>query len=140
VRLIFLDIDGVLNNETTKEKFHLYTGVNRNLLKLFLDWVPPDVQLILSSTWRLREDAIEHLNDCGLSFFDFTPKHGHSRGHEIEESLRFHKPSSYVILDDLHAGNFLPEQRDRLVQTSFVHGLRIKNIAKMQRILDRPVP
>lgn len=140
MKLIFLDIDGVLNNSYTKEKlWNGFTGVDKRLLKMFLDWhIKTDYQLVLSSTWRSGGDYMQELNDQGLFWKTVTPRtsiHGDRRGDEIQIILDQLKPDRYAILDDLEPSKFLKHQRPFLVQTSYVKGLEPKKLKKLDEIL-----
>ena len=140
MEIIFLDIDGVLNNSFTKEKFCGFTGIDKRLLKLFKDWYSSkDYQIILSSSWRIPSahgDFKQHLNDNGLFWIDETPYlKGIGRGHEVEASVKIHKPEKYVILDDMGPSEFLKHQRPFLVQTSSIRGLEAKKLPLIDKIL-----
>jgi Swiss Army Knife RNA repair-like protein len=135
MKLLFLDIDGVLNCKTTTERWNGLAGIDRRLASMFLDWLSgKDVGIVLSSTWRLYDDTKEHLAAAGLSWIGQTPDLRAIRGHEIAQFLR-EAPGveAYAILDDYD--DMLPEQLPFLVQTSPAHGLRRRNFAKLNRIL-----
>jgi hypothetical protein len=135
MKLLFLDIDGVLNCEMTTERWNSLTGVDRRLASMFLEWLGgKDVGIVLSSTWRLYDDTKAHLTEVGLSWIGQTPRLRAIRGHEIAQYLS-ETPGveAYAILDDY--ADMLPEQLPFLVQTSPVHGLRRRNFAKLNRIL-----
>jgi hypothetical protein len=138
VKVLFLDIDGVLNNESTKERvgvgiFAGMVGLDARLVKLFLDWHAnhPEIQVVLSSTWRLDDRMHALVRDaigCGM----VTPNMG-SRRKEIDFVLDWLKPTHYAILDDI--AQFSAEQQPHFVQTSYVHGLRERNLRKIEEIL-----
>jgi hypothetical protein len=135
MKLLFLDIDGVLNCKTTTERWNGLIGVDRRLAALFLEWLSgKDVGIVLSSTWRLYDDTKAQLSAVGLSWIGQTPKLRAVRGHEIAQFLN-ETPGveAYAILDD--CSDMLPEQLPFLVQTRHVHGLRKRNFAKLNRIL-----
>jgi hypothetical protein len=135
MKLLFLDIDGVLNCKTTMERWNGLIGVDRRLVSMFLEWLSgKDIGIVLSSTWRLYDDTKEQLATAGLSWIGETPKLRAIRGHEIALYLS-ETPGveAYAILDD--CSDMLPEQLPFLVQTSHVHGLRKRNFAKLNRIL-----
>ena len=135
MKLLFLDIDGVLNCAVTKERWNGLIGIDRRLVSMFLQWLSgKEVGIVLSSTWRLYDDTKEHLAAAGLSWIGQTPDLRAIRGHEIAQYLN-ETPGveAYAILDDY--SDMLPEQLPFLVQTSPVHGLRRRNFAKLDRIL-----
>jgi HAD domain in Swiss Army Knife RNA repair proteins len=135
MKLLFLDIDGVLNCKMTTERWNGLIGIDRRLVSMFLDWLSgKDLGIVLSSTWRLYDDTKEHLTAAGLSWIGQTPDLRAIRGHEIAQFLN-ETPGveAYAILDDF--ADMLPGQLPFLVQTSPVHGLRRRNFAKLNRIL-----
>jgi hypothetical protein len=135
MKLLFLDIDGVLNCKTTKERWNGLIGIDRRLVSIFLESLSGrDVGIVLSSTWRLYDDTKEHLTAAGLSWIGQAPDLRAIRGHEIAQFLN-ETPGveAYAILDDF--ADMLPEELPFLVQTSPVHGLRRRNFAKLNRIL-----
>jgi len=139
MKIIFLDIDGVLNRDSTKELFRDFTGVDVYLVKKFLTWLEgKDYDVVLSSTWRFEESFMAELRRNGLSWIAETAmlhRYGLNRGWEIEGYLDANPVINYVILDDLHPGMFLIHQRPQLVQTSPVHGLRDKDLKRMEKLL-----
>lgn len=146
MKLLFLDIDGVLNCDSTKERvgfgrFKHFRGLDQRLLKLFLNWLRgKPVQVVLSSTWRLDQDQLTVMAFSGLRWIGVTPNLGH-RGKEIDAYLAsIGSPildsgpvREYAILDDIM--QFHPWQMSYFVQTSPIHGLRPKNLKKLEAIL-----
>lgn len=141
MKVLFLDIDGVLNNDTTKERigpdggiFASFLGLDKKLLKLFQDWLADKpIEVVISSSWRTDERLLKVLNDHGLKWVSITPNRGY-RGREIEEWLEGMPVTEYAILDDIQ--QFYPYQRPHFVQTSYIHGLRPKNLKKVESILE----
>lgn len=137
-KVLFLDIDGVLNNETTKEKFEEglfkhFTALDHRLLKLFLNWIEDkDIKIIISSTWGASQFALDFLKKNGINYFDCTDKKG-NRSKEIFEFTHLNNVINYAILDDMDFG-WTPDQRARFVQTSYIHGLRKKDLKKLDKI------
>lgn len=135
MKIIFLDIDGVLETEnqikwrlaqqdrgeTDDDNWCPQACVNVNNLA---DKVPGDVGIVVTSSWRksmsiteLRH-LIEH-NDITVPVVDKTPNFGNgvSRGEEIErwfeEYSKVGAVTDYVILDD--DDDFFDFQQERLV-------------------------
>src|SRR5712691_5755099 len=135
MKLLFLDIDGVLNGTVTRERWNGLTGLDRRLVSMFLEWLSgKDVGIVLSSTWRLYDDTKEHLAAAGLSWIGQTPDLRTIRGYEIGQYLsETSGVEAYAILDD--CSDMFPAQLPFLVQTSHVHGLQRRNFAKLNRIL-----
>lgn len=153
MKVLFLDIDGVLNKNNTKEYIKLpkidthWTGIDQNLLKLFLEWkqAHPFVNVVLSSDWRKFDDFRMELNKNGIFWHDETPRRAqkipvnpidYCRGHEIQEVLDKGYITKYAILDDMGPTEFLKKQRRFLVQTSPFLGITQKKIKKINEILN----
>ncbi len=126
MRIVFLDIDGVLNTVYTKEYFEGCIGIDDKNLKAVAHFIEEsnkveETKIVLSSSWRMgiNKDGQEipnsykyltrKLNSVGLSIYDETPilnkNMGVSqRGKEIATWILTHMErgdaGAYVILDD----------------------------------------
>lgn len=144
MKILFLDIDGVLNNDFTKEKYAGFCGIDSRLRDMFLAWLNSrDVSIILSSSWRIPSafgDFKAELNRNGIEWIDETPIFTHlgytKRGIEIQASLDTYEPDKYAILDDYNPSEFLKHQRPFLVQTSARLGLEPKKLKKLDQLLE----
>lgn len=134
-KIIFLDIDGVLNRATTEEKCGPYTGCDLALASMLMEWKPLDVSIVLSSTWRNHPEMHEHLHSAGITWIDVTPKFNKDRGYEIKDWLDRHPHvEKYVILDD--STDMLFEQLPFFVNTDHDTGLTVQDLAKASAILN----
>lgn len=140
MKILFLDIDGVLNRQGTKEKVEvlgaLLRGVDRRLLAMLQEWLTEheEVSVVLSSSWRNHETLVEHLERAGLKFIGKTGR-ASTRGREIEIWLGRHPDiTHYAILDDISAG--MSPVGSRLVQTSEKFGLRPRNLRRLETLLE----
>ncbi len=151
MKVIFLDVDGVLNNRhtrvTTSDGWcfvddHLVTRLKR-LLNL------SGARLVLSSTWREgwhQEDESKNdisftelrdkFNQFGIEIFDRTGEMRMHRWQSIKEF--FDRPREdviehYVILDDW---NDMGEFSNHLVLTNPSTGLTEEDIQKALKILE----
>lgn len=121
MKVIFCDVDGVLNNAVTKARSPSgYTGVSDKLilkLKLIVD--ETGAIIVLSSDWRLAKDDPVHGKDYRylvrkllfvgkLKISDHTKDIAwKDRGLEIKTYLDEHpKVSEFVVLDDLPFRDF----------------------------------
>ena len=69
MKVIFLDIDGVLNNTSTEETFEDYYFVEDEKVELLKQLVTrTNAKLVLSSTWREGWYAREHIENPSKSF------------------------------------------------------------------------
>ena len=116
MKVIFCDVDGVLNNEKTRGHSPSgYTGVSNDLirnLKKIVDQT--DARIVLSSDWRLVKDDPEHGKDYRylerkllvvghLSICDHTDDISWSkRGREICKYVEDH-PEEYDRIRGLNA-------------------------------------
>lgn len=145
MKIIFLDVDGVLNNLLWARRM-FDEGVNVfakdmleyraiELLKRIIDATGADV--VITSTWRMRAVQMTHLLDQ-LARFDIypiavTPRLNTDRGDEISAWMQHYDVESYVILDD---DSDMDEHMDHLVQTSFEHGLQREHVERAIEILN----
>lgn len=153
MKIIFLDIDGVLNNRkwfrqiTNHPQYKTKSWIDRQFepraINLLNDLVAnTNAEIVVSSSWRMGHEKNELqkiLQDAGLKYplKDYTPPARHLtsiRGMEIKEWLQDHpNTTSFVILDDnSDMGQFI----NKLIQTSFNHGLQQNHIAKAIKILN----
>lgn len=135
MKVVFLDIDGVLNNSRTKEKHPRgFIGIDRaNLINFKYFAEMTNVKIVLSSTWRFfhYEYVDDVMKSIGLSLHDKTddlPDFG--RGAEIKswvDSKNLQK-SDFIVLDDQVSS--LGPVLDRVVQTNFYEGGLTKKLMR----------
>ena len=142
MKLIFLDIDGVLNNQTT-----ISSGIHlcNQRVSMLHDFVQEaDAHVVISSSWRslFQLDTIKDmLWSAGFQERDrivgVTPNSGFGfacRGEEIESVLVANKDiEAYAILDDDQ--DMTVDQQPFFVKTCFQKGLQIEHISKLRSIL-----
>ena len=151
IKAIFLDIDGVLNNEEHIVKIHRLLGKEQYLdllrkigelpfdyrsCELLQEFIKEtNVEVILSSTWRLNPEAPNIIKRyAGIEIKDITPRFNGIRGEEIQQYLDNHKEiTNYVILDD--DIDMLESQKDHFVKVNNKVGLTIKEIIQCENIL-----
>lgn len=144
MRVLFLDIDGVLNrfgdesgSHRTRERiFGCLIGLDAELVaryKAMLEQLG-DITVVLSSSWRHYDDNVAHLVESGIKFDTMTgddPKG--FRGNEIQSFLDGRTDVvAYVILDDDR--DFKPEQK--LVKVDGRYGLTQENVAEVLQLLN----
>jgi hypothetical protein len=143
-RIVFLDIDGVLNNSSRSEFCGTRTRADPlNVLALQEILKRTGAFIVVSSSWRF--EGLGYCAECLRSWgihaplVDVTPLDTdvlNTRGKQIAEWLRWYsdRVKSYVILDD-YAGDDMDIQR--LVQTKFEEGLTMAHMKRAVEILGR---
>ena len=149
MKVIFLDVDGVLNNQQTfrncKKEYYKtgYFGLEIDLKKIRLlkeIVLKTDARIVLSSTWRSwltkvdgkllsinhkMKDLLKLLEVYGLYIYDITPYDDKRfRQNEIMEWLKNHQDiESFVVIDD-DSYDLEMFVNKELVKTKF-HDIRI---------------
>jgi hypothetical protein len=157
MKIIFLDIDGVLNSDKSIDynAKHVDTHMNKNIYKSLRDYIfKPDAEnvynlniitqntnakIVISSSWRLH--GLDHvrtiLKDCGVEgeIISDTPYlRGNIRGIEIQKWLDYHTNiDSFVILDDDDDMGLL---YGNLIKTDNILGLKNYDAIKAINILN----
>ena len=142
LRVIFLDIDGVL---APIRRWDRYGDLDPACIQVLNDIVASGgADVVVSSTWRHGKTVAElqeMLEAQGFAgcVLDKTPSDmpGTGRGKEIAAWLAEHAVDGYVIIDD-HAD--MGELRTHLVQTHPAHGLQPADVARAIATLMRPGP
>jgi hypothetical protein len=143
VKVLFLDIDGVLNSTRTCVAFggypmeleHIgaFDQVAIRLLQRFCD--SSGVQIVLSSAWRLYNTPDEVGSALGLPIIDRTPyNNGRARGTEIQDWLDAHpEVEAYAIVDD--DSDMMTKQLPYFVKTNGHEGMTWECFSKLCEIL-----
>lgn len=142
-KIVFLDIDGVLNCSETKETVDGYIGIDHNLVKNLKELVDEtNAIIVLTSTWKKRwfknpqlkrfqdnfANALElALSQYGLQVFDKTKEEIYGRGSVIIDYLddfisKGNEIESIVILDDMPFDYEELKMTEFLVETGFEEG------------------
>ena len=123
MKVLFLDIDGVVNNERTKANFEGLIAIDPTMAALVQRIVQnTGCEIVLSSSWRLFQNGRDEIERKICRFADITPILHAPRGYEIKVWLTLHPEiDHYAILDD--AESILPEQRANFFQTTWESGL-----------------
>lgn len=151
MRVIFLDVDGVLNNGRAFKESHrlgcLGCGTDalayENMKRFRELYDAVDAKVVLSSTWREFPEA-NRLIRCalfswGIPVYDQTPIIDcFKRGEEIYSWME-HQPEkieSYVILDDLEFDFAKWCMSEHHVKTNDSHGLCLRHVREAIKILS----
>ena len=160
MKIIFLDVDGVLNCSTSKSFCHddlygIITGIDSDKVKRLAKIVEiTGAEIILSSDWKdgwnkyytgRKPSHVKYLDNHlykkgKLTIKDKTPntsKGSWFRGNEILTYLRSHQDvENYVILDDTFFEDFsIKEISEHLVLTDHKVGLTDFDVEKAIKIL-----
>ncbi|MCM1219681.1 MAG: HAD domain-containing protein [Lachnospiraceae bacterium] len=163
MKVIFLDVDGVLNSEDDlmvyREKNNitgciLYDAVEDRPLKLLKQLVDKSgAKIVLSSSWRyghaklidkdifggrLYQKITERLKNYEMEIYDVTPRLHESdkhRGDEIRDWMKNSKETieSFVILDD--DSDMCEFTETNLIKTTYKSGLTQEHVDKALEIL-----
>ena len=152
MKVIFCDVDGVLNNESTSELTpNGYRGVSDKLIRNLRKIVDETgAKIVLSSDWRLLKDTpvngkdydylVESLDKVsGLTLFDHTADISWSqRGAEIRKYLKDHPSiTDFAVLDDILFLGFTDEDLiEHIVLTDAEEGLSDEDVLRAVKILQ----
>lgn len=167
MRILFLDIDGVLNHhdfyEDRQKKIeddiwdlvHPYSELDKNCVNLLGEFCEEhNIKVVISSTWR-RGRSIESFNEMfsqyrgKIEVIDKTPSYhtkGWVRGNEIhwwmednEDIIgcRYHDYYDYCILDD--DSDMLYWQRNNFIKVDRYVGITPQTLWEMKRIYRIPL-
>lgn len=136
-KIIFLDIDGVVNCCNTRQRHRGFIGIDPYMAfivgKIVLD---TGASVVLSSSWRCFTDGRAEVEKQVVKCIDQTPvlnSVGKIRGDEIKAWLDKHpEVEDYVILDD--NSDMLEEQMSHFYKTKWETGIT-EEIA--QKVVDR---
>ena len=147
MKVLFLDIDGVVNSMRTCMAYEGYPwDVDPESLKMFDHvalalirrvCIKGDIKIVLSSTWRIGEKVYPKMAQAlELPIIDRTPVFHVSerlgrRGAEIQAWLDGHpEVTQYVILDD-EVFDMNKDQESHIVKTDGKNGLSFEKYIKL---------
>ena len=132
IKLIFLDVDGVINCKNTTTRHQGYIGIDPFLVMIFNRIIlATDAKIVISSAWRLFPQGVEEIERRTWKSIGVTPKPRTGfRGGDINDWLAAHPEieiDKYAILDD--DSDFYPDQP--LFKTTWENGLTEEIAAKV---------
>ena len=157
MKLIFLDIDGVLNNsETAARAPSGNTGIEDKLVQKLAHIVgETDAKIILTSDWKIEWEEFEFccsedakylnrkLKKQGIKITSKTydehvyDTYFEDRGKGIHKFLKkIQNLETYVVIDDHTFSDFDEEIRAHLVLTDYSKGLTDEDAEKAIRLLN----
>lgn len=158
-KLIFLDVDGVLNSDSYWQKTiskdlewsdrRIDPKLVRNLSRIVQQ---TGAEIVVSSTWRRFKEDMDslkrYLSAKDLHILDTTPilpgyrfadGRKKQRGDEITKWFEDHpdyKDADYIILDD---DDDMTIHMDHLIQTSYIYGLSNSKTLKAIKALNHEI-
>ena len=151
MKILILDVDGVLNDNNTKVRFTehgvKFIGVDKSKLVLLNKIVKAtNAKIVMSSTWRIHPVAMKYLRNkmkkvdenLGNSIIGYTPfLNDEPRSVEIDTWLIENQDQvdRYVIIDDYDEG-LSTTFGSRFVQT-YVLGLTEADVEKCINLLGK---
>ena len=146
MKVLFLDVDGVLNSTRSCIANGGYGWIGNHTSWEQLDPVAvklirklceeTDCKVVLSSSWRIlatQQDIVAFEKFLGVEIVGETPQKKGIRGEEIKEWIDKNSPEVYAIVDD--DSDMLPEQHDVFIQTTHSDGLSFQNFLDLKTIL-----
>lgn len=130
IKVLFLDIDGVVNCATTCQRHRGAIGIDPYMALLVgRIIIATEAKIVLSSSWRFMTDGKEEVERQVMPIFDITPRHPKiggaetmERGYEIKAWLDEHpEVNRYAILDD--DSDMLEEQLPHFFKTTWEKGI-----------------
>lgn len=154
MKVIFLDVDGVLNSDEYFDKIQgldiqgIESDIDINKVKLLKKAVDETgAKVVLSSSWRYTKNALalkKLLADYEIRITDSTPVVEHKRGLEIRKWLENNNNvEDFVILDDEVFDSYDSGLMKKLIkmskekETDIGEGLLPENVEKIIERLGR---
>ena len=124
MKILFLDIDGVVNCATTKQRHRGFIGIQPDKATIIRRIInETKCEVVLSSTWRKDINSMAEVKRRVCHFIDRTPNSSSGiRGNEIKFWLDQHpEVTKYAILDD--DSDMLEEQLPNFFKTTWKGGI-----------------
>lgn len=137
MRVIFLDVDGVLNSSETRAKIDGLKGVSKKNLRILRYIVArTQAKIVLTSAWNINFDEklvpttkagmylYHRLWENNLWIYDKVNDYGGNREQAVAEYVKKHNNlTDWVIIDDTHYGDYEKLNPKHIVYTSPALGL-----------------
>lgn len=137
MRVIFLDVDGVLNSSETRAKIDGLKGVSKKNLRILRHIVArTQAKIVLTSAWNINFDKklvpttkagmylYHRLWENNLWIYDKVNDYGGNREQAVAEYVKKHNNlTDWVIIDDTHYGDYEKLNPKHIVYTSPALGL-----------------
>jgi len=138
MKLIFLDIDGVMTSSSLiMEKGKIYPFSESSVIALNNILYSNNVRIILTSSWRTvfnvekQCQIFEENGICQMPMGATIDLGFENRSLEIKDYLASHDVENFVILDDMEIENF----ENHFLRINPENGLTMKNVKEINEIL-----
>ena len=137
MKILFLDIDGVVNCETSAHMAEMLPLDREMAFRVGKIVLETDCKIVLSSSWRHHPEACSVIAKRIHPFIDVTPRlETYRRGDEIQDWLDRHpEVERYAVLDD-DADWVTPEQEACWFLTKWEVGLTEKIMEEVIKHLN----
>ena len=152
-KVIFLDVDGVLNCQSSKSKCDKTIGIDNSKVKILKEIVDnTNAKIVLTSSWKTFWEKdynliIHHhgkylnnkLRKQGLYILDKTEDKGRNRGKGIYNWIKKYSVKNWLVLDDEIFKDYDEEIIRHWIKTDFYDnngGLQKNHIEKAIKILN----
>ena len=142
-KVIFLDIDGVLNTSGSKHIHNHGTAMDKKCVEVLRKIVEEfNAVIVISSAWRIGPGILRIKKGLSWVGWDNPPIIGKTpnlnllkerRGKEIQHWLSHNPTESYIIIED-EPCDLLKEQFPFLVQPSSTDGLQEKHLQQIRNM------
>jgi hydroxymethylpyrimidine pyrophosphatase-like HAD family hydrolase len=132
-KILFLDIDGVLNTCENQ-------AIDNEKLSYIRYLISKGVDIVISSSWRRHKTRAELCDFLNIPIRGVTPigRETVRRGFEINQWLHDNDDPMYCIIDD--NSDIMSYQADSFVKTDSEKGMEFHHLEKICKILVIDVP
>ena len=132
-KIIFLDIDGVLNTAFTRKRNEYIDDFRVKLLSDIVQQT--NAKIVLTSTWRFgfkrtffglkpinnsTKALVEHLSKHHLKIYDILPDSpNEQRTYDVLVYIRTHNIQKFVVIDDEEFNFQSPQFKEHFFKTEF---------------------
>ena len=145
VKLVFLDVDGVLNSMDSCRAGTEIQDDKLKLLKKIIDCT--GAEIVISSSWRLVDHELKQLSDAlktyNMEYIGITPKLFY-RTDEIASFMKNYRKnnkdiyiSHWIAIDDMKLSTWNAKMmKNHFVHTSLLRGLTEFDVEKAIKLLN----